>query len=100
MEHNQIGVYSIKDVHMNIFCPPFFAQSHDDAKRMIADAIEPNSILARFPADYHLYFCGCFDSAAGILADSIAGLCVCSITDLVRVAVLDATHSEEVNSVE
>lgn len=74
--------YSIKDVGMGFYCPPFLAHSDDDAKRMVRDSIEPGSVLSRFPRDYHLYRVGSMSSAVGI--DDNTSECVCSVNDLIR----------------
>lgn len=78
----RINFYSIKDVGMNFFCPPFLAHSDDDAKRMVRDSIEPDSVLSRFPRDYHLYRVGSMSSVAGI--DNNVQECLCSVNDLIR----------------
>ncbi len=88
-EAQRINFYSIKDVGMNFFCPPFLANSDDDAKRMVRDSIEPNSVLSRFPRDYHLYRVGSMNSRSGI--DNNDLLCICSVNDLVRPEVLAET---------
>lgn len=79
---NQIFLYSIKDVVMGHLAPPFFATSDISAKSMVRDAIEPGSVLSRFPRDYHLYRLGIVDEIHGIV--STTQECVCSVYDLAR----------------
>lgn len=74
--------YSLKDVSLNFFLPPFLANSDVEAKRFIRDSIEPNSQLARYPADYHLYRLGVCTSDDGIVGN--VKECICSVTDIIR----------------
>lgn len=90
MTSNQVGLYSLYDKNIGMFCPPFFAQSDDDAKRMVADAIEVDSILARFPSDYLLYRCGTFDSAVGVF--DYSNTVLCSVLDIARREVVDKSR--------
>lgn len=87
---DRINFYSLKDVGMNFFCPPFLASSDVEAKRMVRDAIEPNSTLARFPRDYHLYRVGSMSSENGI--DDNSTVCLCSVNDLIRPEILETTN--------
>lgn len=93
-----IGLYCIKDKHAGMYLPPFLASSDDEAKRIVGDSIEPNSILARFPADFHLIRCGAFNSRTGLSRDpeDMVDDVLCSVTDIVRQAVIDETHAQEV----
>lgn len=93
---NSVGIYSIRDKHIGCFAPPFMAFDDFDAKRMISDSIEPNSVLARFPVDYMLYRVGRFDSEHGLSVDSEA---VCSIGDLIRESVILETDRPEIKEV-
>lgn len=93
----RVFFYSIKDVGMNFFCPPFLANSDIDAQRMIRDSIEPNSVLARFPRDYHLYRVGSMSSVNGI--DNNQMECICSVNDIIR-AEVRAPEGEEVQILE
>ena len=91
MTSNRIGIYSIRDNNIKCYCPPFFAASDDDAMRMIADAVEVGSTLARFPADFSLFFFGDFDSRDGLVEpreDFVA-----AISDIVRREVIEASKA-------
>ena len=78
----RINFYSIKDVAMNYFAPPFQARSDAEAKSLIRNSIEPGSVLSRFPADYHLYRVGGMNSQTGI--DDCNAVCIASVTDIIR----------------
>lgn len=78
----RINFYSVKDVAMNFFCPPFQARSDAEAKALIRNSIEPGSVLSRFPADYHLYRVGSMNSSTGI--DDCTAICIASVTDIIR----------------
>lgn len=96
-----LGIYTIKDKHVSMYLPPFLSSSDDEAKRMVADSIEPNSMLARFPADYQLVRCGVFDSKLGLSRDPEDNIpdVLCSITDIIRQKVLDGTSCRQFDSI-
>lgn len=96
-ESANLGVYSIKDKHVGMYLPPFLASSDDEAKRIVSDSIEPNSVLARFPADYQLVRCGVFNSKIGLSRnpeDNVPDV-LCSITDIIRDQILDQTSPND-----
>lgn len=93
----RINLYSIKDVGLNFFCPPFLAHSDDDAKRIVRDSIEKNSVLSRFPCDYHVYRVGSMSSVKGLDNNTLE--CICSVNDIIRPE-LRADMPEEVPNVE
>lgn len=101
MNSSKLGIYSIKDKHIGMHLPPFLASSDDEAKRIVADSIEPNSVLARFPADYQLIREGVFDSKRGISRDpdDCVPDVLCSITDIIRQKVLDETSTRQIDSI-
>lgn len=88
---NKIGIYAIRDGNIKCYCPPFFAASDDDAKRMLADAAEVGSILARFPEDYSLFFFGEFDSRDG-LVNPVESF-VAAMSDILRDDVVKASKA-------
>lgn len=73
-------LFSVKDVDTGIFSPPFLAYSDTEAKQMVRDAIEPGSMLHRYPAHYHLYMVAAFDPLSGDVTPD--KLCICSVGDL------------------
>lgn len=86
-------LYSIYDVDMGIFAPPFLASSHEQAMAMVRDAIDEGSVLHRFPSHYHLYYVGVFDSRHCFV--ETCQFCLCSVSDLVyRLPVADLSVQE------
>lgn len=77
-----INLYSIRDVDMGHYAPPFLASSDIEAKQIVRDAIQPQSALHLFPASYHLYRVGTFDAAVGRVVDTTTE-CISSVGDLV-----------------
>lgn len=96
---SQLFIYSIKDLTIGMFLPPFLAPSDDEAKRIVAESVEPGSIAARFPADYHLVRCGVFDSGIGLSRDPEDNVSdvLCSLTDIVKPAIIAETIAQEVH---
>lgn len=76
----EVRFYSIYDVDMTVFAPPFMARSDDEAKAMVRDAIAEGSVLHRYPTHYHLYYCGAFDDKYGFFDTTLS--CLCSVNDL------------------
>lgn len=63
-----LKLYSIEDVVLNRFMPPFFATCDEEAKRTIKSTVDfSNSLISQFPNNYKLYFVGNFDTANGHL---------------------------------
>lgn len=86
-----IFLYAIRDVAIGHYAPPFLARSDADAKALVRDAMEPGSVLARFPRDYQLYRIGEMDEKEGLVDNKCE--CVCSVYDLARIEVIEATDS-------
>lgn len=64
-------LFSVKDVKSSIFLNPLPARSTPEATRIIAlSASNPESTLAKFPADFELWFIGDFDELSGILTST------------------------------
>lgn len=76
----RVNLYSIKDVDAEVFAPPFLAYSDTEAKQLVRDAIETNSMLHRYPTHYHLYRVAYMVPETGEVAAEKE--CVCSINDL------------------
>jgi hypothetical protein len=94
----KINLYSIRDVDMGNYAPPFLASDDMEAKQIVRDAIQPQSALHLYPASYHLYRIGTFDGSCGRLVDT-ATECVASIGDLVYrlQSLVEIPREEEVN---
>lgn len=86
-----VYLYSIRDVAIGHYAPPFLARSDSEAKAMVRDAMEPGSILARFPRDYQLYRIGEMTEKDGLVDNKTE--CVCSVYDLARREVIEATET-------
>lgn len=86
-----IFLYSIRDVAIGHYAPPFLARSDAEAKAMVRDAIEPGSVLARFPRDYQLYRIGEMNEKDGLVDNKCE--CLCSVYDLARREVVEATET-------
>lgn len=63
-----LNAYSIYDSKALSYSPPFYAVAHGQACRNVMDAAaDPNTSLARHPADYQLFCVGRFDDQSGQL---------------------------------
>lgn len=87
---SSIKFYSIKDKHINMLTPPFMASSEEEAKRIVSDATEVGSQLAKFPEDYILCRVGDFDSDSGFNDTRI--VFVCSMRDVIRPEIIERTR--------
>lgn len=76
----RVYLYSIKDIDAEVFAPPFLAYGDAEAKQLVRDAIEPNSMLHRYPTHYHLYRVAFMVPETG--AVEAAKECICSVNDL------------------
>lgn len=82
-----IFLYAIRDVSIGHYAPPFLARSDSEAKAMVRDAMEPGSVLARFPRDYQLYRIGEMTEKDALVDNHCE--CVCSVYDLARREVIE-----------
>lgn len=63
-----LNFYAIRDTKALIYYPPFHAANHVFAQRSVSvGAMDPQSNLNRFPADFELRFLGTFDDITGKL---------------------------------
>lgn len=88
-----VYLYSIRDVAIGHYAPPFLARSDNEAKAMVRDALEPGSILARYPRDYQLYRIGEMTEKDALVSNVCE--CICSIYDLARRDVIEASETPE-----
>lgn len=66
MSHKKL--YSIHDKTAAMFCPPFSCVNDAQATRAFQSNMQnPDSNIARFPADYNLYYVGEFNELTGEL---------------------------------
>lgn len=94
-----VNLYSIRDVDMGVYAPPFLASDDAEAKQILRDAIQPGSALHLYPSHYHLYRVGTFSGTDGRVTDT-ATECIASVGDLVYrldtpVCPVEAAESEE-----
>lgn len=63
-----LNVYTVWDTKAEAFLQPFFSPNKGTAIRAIVDALrDPNSTLAKYPDDFHLYHIGTWDDSAGLI---------------------------------
>lgn len=74
-------VYSVKDVKVSVFHAPMLLLNDAEARRVFSDVIaDPQSPLAKHPADFTLYRLGEFDDNSG-------GLSICAQPEFICDAV-------------
>lgn len=90
----KLKAFSVFDVKVDAFMPPFFQPTNGSALRHFADAVnDPQSQLSRHPEDYKLCCVGEFDDATGLITPP-ADLAVVSLgfgSDYVRPALGNVT---------
>lgn len=89
---DSILVFSIKDCSLNRFVSPFCARSEAEAKAMVRDSIQPDSIIGKHLGSFELYALCYFSESRGIAipenSDSFDGLdyfpprYICKVSDL------------------
>lgn len=76
-------MYSIFDLKVGAFMPPFYARALGEATRSVVNELSnPGSNLSKHPGDFGLWSVGEFDDATGVVAPAKPAL-VCSLTELV-----------------
>lgn len=70
-DYKPLELYCIQDRKTGKFMPPFFCANEDDAIRQCKQIVNyAPSLINKFPQDYALYFCGCFDEYHGCISAS------------------------------
>lgn len=70
-DYKPLELYCIQDRKTGKFMPPFFCVNEDDAIRQCKQIVNyAPSLINKFPQDYALYFCGCFDEYHGCISAS------------------------------
>lgn len=65
-------VFSVYDLKSESFEAPFFSPAVGAAVRMFADAVnDPQTRLAKHPADYQLFEVASYDDAVGVFSNII-----------------------------
>ena len=71
VDYKPLELYSIQDKKTGKFMPPFFCINEEDAIRQCKQIVNyAPSLINKFPQDYALYFCGCFDEYHGCISAS------------------------------
>lgn len=71
VDYKPLELYSIQDKKTGKFMPPFFCCNEEDAIRQCKQIVNYSpSLINKFPQDYALYFCGCFDEYHGCISAS------------------------------
>ena len=78
----ELELYSIKDLKIQKFLPPFFASNREEATRLMREQVNyKSSLINSFPSDYELYFLGTFSDFTGEIANDNP-LLVCNLEAL------------------
>lgn len=68
----RMNLYSVLDVQVKSFCPPFSAVNDAVAKRDFAYAANDlTTNVGRYPSDYKLYCIGSFDDEIGEVRNDV-----------------------------
>jgi len=69
----QLNVYSVRDVKGNCFARPFFMARHELALRAFDSIVNnPETDIAKWPADFSLFYLGTFDDVSGVFVSLTA----------------------------
>ncbi len=80
----RLGAFSIYDVKVEAYGPPFYARTFGEAERFFRDILaDPNSVQGKHPEDYQLFRVGEFDQGTGQLL---------GVEEVTRVPVLEVSH--------
>lgn len=65
----ELKIFTIRDSKGEIYHPPFYTKTHGEAERTFRElAKDPNSMIAKYPEDYDMYFLGIYDNSEGKIA--------------------------------
>ena len=79
----QTNLYTVYDRASATHGTIFGARSAAECKRMVIDAAnDPNTLLARHPNDYSLYYHGTFDDNSGVIVPQDKPVFVASLEQL------------------
>lgn len=79
----RLQVFSVFDKAVQLYMPPIFLRSGNEAKRALAVALRGDHAFAQAPGDYALYRLGEFEEEAGLLVPCIPAEFVCELLSLV-----------------
>lgn len=61
-----LKIFSIRDTKGEIYNTPFFQKTHGEAERSFTSLMnDQNTMIAKYPEDFDLYFIGEFDDQSG-----------------------------------
>lgn len=75
--------YSIYDIKAKKYSLPFYTESEDVAKRIVAASAVEGSMLKMFPSDFILYDVGFFDDESADYFTDSDPVKVCTVNDLI-----------------
>lgn len=62
----KLKAFSIRDSKAEVFNTPFFQKTHGEAERSFKSLLnDQQSMIAKYPDDYDLYYIGEYDDQAG-----------------------------------
>jgi len=68
----RMNLYSVLDVQVKAFCPPFVAPNDGVAKRDFAYAAnDPTTNVGKYPSDFKLFCIGSFDDEIGEVRNDV-----------------------------
>lgn len=76
-----ISIYSIRDIKVNAFRPPFTARNAAEAQRILSGALTQKNQLSEYPQDFDLYYIGELNDTSGQL-DGVKPELICSLLSL------------------
>ncbi len=66
------SIFSVKDVKVAAYMPPFFMESDVSAQRALYElAIDPKTQISKYPSDFELWSLGTYDDASGELVSNV-----------------------------
>jgi len=76
-------LYSVYDLKSEFYQIPYPFLNDEDAKRGMASVFEnPDSMLAKYPADYRLFHIGTLDDNSGVLTAESPIRLICELSSL------------------
>jgi len=76
-----ISIYSIRDIKVNAYRPPFTARNSAEAMRILSGALQQQNQLSEYPQDFELYYIGELNDTSGQL-DGVKPELICSLLSL------------------
>lgn len=94
----KLKAFCVYDSKIEAYMMPFFLRSQGEAKRAIIEtALDKNTQVSRYPADYTLFEIGGYDDETGTLYPHAAKISLGSIQDLQKTRLAEISHAESVS---